>query len=423
MNVLHVNPSDLHGGAARAAFRLHEGLRRSGHTSRMCVRKRSADSPEVQTLDEMTTPFRRGRHRLMDRLAVKLHKRWGVAAFCHRNSWLLARTDAFREADVLHCHNLHGNYFNFRALSMLAMAKPTVWTLHDMWSFTGHCAYSYDCDRWRTGCHHCPLMAGAKRDLCQPPATVKDWSAAVWRAKRRVYRDIKLHAVTPSKWLRELAGASILGQGNTVECIPNGLDLGTFVPGNKQRARELLGLPDCRYVLFFSGFGLGRKGGEILREALCRLSNPQDICLLTSGEQWEGLDVPASVAMHHLGRLQCAKEQCQAFVASDLFVFPSLADNQPLVLIEALACGVPSVASDVGGIPEMVRPGETGVVVPAGDAQALADAVGRLLSDPEELERMGRRCREVAETEYSIDRQVGRYVECYERAVAARKES
>ena len=424
MNILHLNSSD-HGGAARAMIRLNQGLQRSGHDSQILVGHRTTLEPSIQEVNRQAEPFQSPMDKVLDRISLSLEQRFSLNAWSYRNSWHIPQFAAFRQADVINLHNLHGDYFNYRAQPELARHKPIVWTLHDMWALTGHCAYSYGCERWKTGCYDCPLLKEPGRRFVEPAAVPVDRSRAVWESKREVYRNTPMHIITPSKWLRGLVQESILANAASIEYIPYGVDLDIFQPFDRAVARQALDIPADQPVIFFSavwasdGRGVyGRKGFPFLLQALEKLPDPhKSIWLLTSGG-WADLErFEGRFNVRQLGYLSDQRLQRLAFAAADLFVFPSLADNLPLVLIEALACGIPIVAFDVGGVPELVRHMKTGYLARYKDVDDLSHGIQILLEGDSLQTRMGHTCRKVAEAEFSLGLQVQRYLDVYEEAI------
>jgi glycosyltransferase involved in cell wall biosynthesis len=417
MNVLHINTLDNVGGAARAMYRLHQALRRMGHQSRLLVERQTVREPGIDDIKRQAKPFRTLADKLLDRVGPWLEKRWGIERWSHRNAWHIPQTAAFQWADVVNLHNLHGGYFNFRALPELARRKPIVWTLHDMWALTGGCAYAYHCEQWRDGCGDCPLLQGKGRELIEPkPAPPVDRTHSIWEAKRRTYRQAPLHIVTPSDWLRGLVEESILEVAPTIQWIPNGLDLAIFRPLDVEVARKALDLPLEAPIVFFSASGVAnkRKGFDYLVEALGRLPDKGSTWLLTTGHRGMPDERLEGFKVRQLGHLDDERLQRLAFTAADLFVLPTLADNQPLVVVEALACGTPVVGFDVGGVPEMVRPGVTGLLAPVKDVEALRDAIVEILENPALREEMSENCRRIAVEEYALETQARRYAALYE---------
>ena len=424
MHILHLNTTAHAGGAARAMYRLHQGLQQQGHHSAIVARLNNGlADPNVHELATLTRPQHRPGDRLLTPAGRIAELSLGLPRWAYPYSHYLPHTDLFRQADVLNLHNLPGGYFNYRLLPQLTAAKPTVWTLHDMWPLTGHCAYAYDCERWRTGCHHCPLLRRANHDLVEPRPTWRDLSRPGWQQKAHLYRQSRLTVVAPSRWLQGLAQQSILGQAAPIHFIPHGIDLDLFRPGDQAAARHRLGLPAAASVLFFSAqlTGSRRKGLAELLAALAQLppagATDPPTWLLTIGETGAVAHLGGQYHLRELGYLSDEARIRDCYVAADLFVFPTRADNQPLVLLEALACGTPAVSFAVGGVPEMVREGETGLLAPAGDPAGdpagLAHAIHTLLHNPTLRHRLAHTSRHIATTEYDLKLQVARYEALY----------
>lgn len=421
MNILHINTQDNVGGAARAMYRLHKGLQWSGHMSQLLVGHQTRLEPDIGSINRQAGPFRTAADKMLDRIGLQLERWWGIDKWSYRNSWHIPQTPFFRQADVINLHNLHGGYLNLRVLPELARHKPMVWTLHDMWALTGHCAYSYDCERWRSGCYDCPLLKEPGRQTIEPKPTPTDRTRRTWSMKRGLYERSPLYIVTPSKWLQKLVEGSILADSLAIQCIPYGLDLASFRPLEQATARRALDIPHEARVVMFMAYDVvhGRKGFDYLLDALAGLADTDSIYLLTIGNH-DRLEPQAErFRLRTLGYLSDERLQRLAYTAADAFVFPTLADNQPLVLIEAMACGTPLISFNVGGVSEIVRHMETGYLARYKDAADLAQGIQLLLDDASLRGQLGRRCREIAEIEYALGLQAQRYVEVYERAVEA----
>jgi glycosyltransferase involved in cell wall biosynthesis len=303
-----------------------------------------------------------------------------------------------RSPDVLHLHNLHGGYFDLRMLPELSARQPTVVTMHDEWLYTGHCAYTLDSERWLTGCGSCP-------HLDSYPSLRVDGSAENWRRKAALYEQSRLHVVCPSGWLLERAQRSMLAPAiASARVIPNGVDLELFSPGQRTARDEL--------VVVFAAQGARSnpyKDFETLRRALSLIRDGR-LQAIALGEA--GLE-------ERIGSVTLRSEPFQAREAvaarlrdADVYVHATRADNHPLAVLEALACGVPVVAPRVGGIPEQLTE-ETGVLVDPGDPRSLAAAISGLLADPERRARMGAAAAADARARFSLDRQVDAYLDLY----------
>lgn len=267
------------------------------------------------------------------------------------------------QPDVVHLHNIHGYYVHVELLFryLKKAGCPVVWTLHDCWPFTGHCAHfdHVGCSRWQTGCGSCPSI----REY--PESLGLDRSQRNWQRKRQAFTGLdKCVLVSPSHWLAQLAQASFL-QEYPVRVIPNGISLETFAP-TPGDWKEKMGTEGKKVVLASVKNLHDSKGGQYLVPLARQLGPEYQIWVL-------GLNEPAP-ELHPLPYLQNAQQLAQVYTAADVFVNPTLEDNFPTVNLEALACGTPVVTFQTGGSPESIGPG-CGAVVPQGDGKALAQAV------------------------------------------------
>src|SRR5919205_822955 len=197
LNVLHISESDAAGGAARTAYKVHRGLKEQGHDSRMLVGRKVTADRDIRRIK------RHDGWRAADRLTGAVLDRLDLQYAFYPSSFGVARDPWFRAADVVQLHNLHGSYFSYTALPLLSRRRPIVWLLQDQWAYTGHVAYSLDCERWRHGCGSCPYLA-------EYPRLRRDTTALLWRLKRRVYDRSRLTLIVPSRWMLELVRASPL---------------------------------------------------------------------------------------------------------------------------------------------------------------------------------------------------------------------
>jgi glycosyltransferase involved in cell wall biosynthesis len=399
MKVLHINQSDLQGGAAIAGYRLHRELLNRSVDSRLIVRRQVSGDKEVAGI---------GYRRLPDGLLAKASSIVGLNNLLTYRSFKLSRNDWYQEADVLNLHNLHPGYFNYLSLPRLTSKKPAVHTLHDMWALTGHCAYSFDCERWQNGCGKCVYPY-------EYPEIGLDNTRLALKLKKWAYVNSNIHLIAPSQWLMGLLEKSVLASVPRYY-VPNGIDLKIYEPADKTLCRKVLGIPSRSYVVMFAAESLAdkRKGASFLNEALSDLplSLQKDVVLLSLGKGSLSLN-NTSLFNYPLGYIENDHLKAIAYNAADMFLFTSIQDNLPLVLQESMACGTPMVAFNAGGVSELVRNNETGILVEAGNTKELTNMVVKLIEDSQTLKTMGETCRRVAEAEYSINLQAERYVDIY----------
>jgi glycosyltransferase involved in cell wall biosynthesis len=419
LNVLHVSRQSQGGGADKVALALVMGLQGRGHRAWLAVAVRDSDDPQVIAIpDPRASPSARwarwARHTLapldgkVPGAALATAALRGIESPSRIVDWWQGRehfdypgtallpTLAPYPPDILHCHNFHGGYFDLRQLAPISNVVPVALTLHDEWSFTGHCAYTIGCERWRMGCGSCP-------DLTIYPALRHDATAANWLVKRAIYARSRVYVSSPSRWLLDRARDSTLAVGAAGwRHIPNGVDRSVFHPGDRNAARRALGLPTESVVLLFAAnrartsvFKDYSTVWEAARRIAERLSGAP-LLLIALGE--EG---PTERLGHHELRFVPYEPDervvAKYYQAADLYLHAARADNFPTSIVEALATGLPVVATAVGGIPEQVRSlagaagtwnGEssfrdraTGVLVDAGSSEAMASAALTLIRD------------------------------------------
>jgi glycosyltransferase involved in cell wall biosynthesis len=415
VKIVHLSTRDIIGGAARSAYRLHTGLRRIGQESFMFVANRCSDDPTVTAfMPSMDLGSRLRRRLRRDRI---------VRDFARYQNSLPAGYETFRDdrsehaadlvkqlpqCDVLNLHWI-ASFVDYKVFFATVPERFTaVWTLHDMNPFTGGCHYDDGCGKFMNGCVQCPQLGSSDRF---------DLSSKVWERKQFAFDSInpaRLHLVAPSCWMADTVKKSPLLGRFPVTTIPYGIDTADFAPRDRHFARDVLGLPrDAKIVLFAAeSLTFKRKGFALLAQVLQDLAEVPGLVLVSIG-----LGNPITDSgIHHLHLGFVANERWLSIIysAADVFVIPSLQDNLPNTILESLACGTPVVGVAVGGIPDVVRPGTTGLLVPPGDAGALRDAIVRVLNDPADREQMASECRRIAMEEYSLELQAKRYVTLYE---------
>lgn len=440
MRILQVNLKDSQGGAAQIAWNLHRAYCARGFESRLAVsRKFSSDADVFEIPHE---PYKssyarllRGLGKQLEVLSARVRGLGRVGGFLiwlseipqqmevarGRENFYAPGTAHLLEAfpqppDILHIHNLHKDwqndrrdYFDVRELPRLSRAVPTAITLHDAWLLSGHCAHSMNCERWQTGCGQCP-------DLSIYPAFNRDATAYNWQRKKEIYSHSRLHVATPSRWLMDKVETSILAAGVASACvIPNGVDLTIFHPAAEERGA--LGLPSNARVLLFTADGIRAnqmKDFETLRKAIAIVSEhvPQ-VIFLALGEAGNTEKI-GRAEIRFVPYQKDAGLVARYYRAADIYLHAARADTFPNSVIEALACGTPVIATRVGGIPEQIKAGETGFLVNAGDAQAMADNIALLLHDAELRQHMGKSAAQDARARFDLEQQADRYLDWYQ---------
>lgn len=375
-----LNTADRGGGAERLAMTVLDGFEALGTETWLAVGAKRTDHPRVVQLD--ASPFvDYSREQSPRRLAaLRLRRRitnsLGLEDFEHPWSRRVLEM-AGSPPDLVVCDNLHGGWFDVRALPALSRSRPVVLRLADSWPFTGHCACPLGCGRWETGCGKCP-------DLEIPPAIERDLTRLNWRRKRRAFSGSRLFLVAPSRWLLERATRSLLAPAIAeARVIPGAVDLDVFNPGGRN------GRGDGRRLLYVSHGGADNpfKDFGTIREAVSRLRAPVEL-VVVGGAKEASERLGENRLIRHLPYVDSPAELASLYRDADVYVHAAPEESFCLTAAEALACGTPVVAAAGGGVREVVDHGRTGLVTAPGDPGALADALARLMDQPELRARM-----------------------------------
>ncbi|HEY1237872.1 MAG TPA: glycosyltransferase [Solirubrobacterales bacterium] len=379
--IVLVNTSDAGGGAERVSMDLLDGFAALGTDAWLAVAEKRTQHPRVVSF--YTSPHVDYRpKRRFDRTRLQARRRLdgriGLEDFNHPYTRHLIELTG-SPPDVVLCNNLHGGYFDLRQLRPLSRRLPIVLRLADGWSFTGHCAVPGSCDRWRTGCGHCP-------DLAAPPSISRDASRMNWRRKRRIYAHSRVFVIAPSRWMLERARASMLAPSIArARVIPNGVDLGTFTPDGNWARRSDPGPPRLVFAAN-AGAANPHKDFETIRAALRMIDGPLE--LVSVGGKGGVEELGGGIRIRHMPELTRTR-LAALYRSATAYVHASAEESFGLTSAEALACGTPVVAASRGGLSEVVDDGINGFIHPPGDADGLAGSVRRLIADPELRARMG----------------------------------
>jgi glycosyltransferase involved in cell wall biosynthesis len=415
--VVTISTHDMEGGAARAAFRLHQGLLGAGADARMLVQRKLSDDLRV---------YARGAHSKWAR-GFDLIKPWmdmGPLVFYPNRgavpwscNWLPG-FGSIRELagfcpDIVHLHWVGGGFVPLGQIPKFQ--SPVVWTLHDMWAFTGGCHYDDACGRYREGCGACPqLNSRASFDLSR-------WT---WRRKSGLWAGLNLTLVCPSRWMADCAGRSALFRGRRIEVIPNGLDLAGFKPMDKAFCKRLLGFPENKRMILFGAMAATRdkkKGFAHLAPALRKFAQTEASrgCELVIFGASRPEDPPDfGLPGRYMGRLRDEISLAALYSAADVMVAPSLQDNLPNTVMESLACGTPVAAFEVGGMPDLIEHGQNGFLARPLDAEHLAAGIRWILEDGNRWNTLSANARSKAEASHALSKVAERHLNLYAELLA-----
>ena len=415
MKILIINKSLKNGGAAIAAKRLFDALKQNGSEVKMLVEGSVDETEDIKCIahnkpEKRKTLFRFALERLYF-LPYEKNKSVRYQFSPAKVGIDISQHPWVQEADIIHLHWINHGFLSLDGLKKLfELNKPIVWTMHDMWPFTGGCHYVGTCDRFMEGCGHCPMLRfSGKHDL----------SARIYGQKENIWAKTHIYGVGCSEWMADLARKSGLMQGQQITSIPNPIDTNIFKPLDKKECRTAFDLPTNKRLLLFGAANINdpRKGVKQLIHALELLneSHPElneDLELVVFGKSNEEHLNSLPYKWHSIQFLSDTHKIAQLYNCADAFVLPSLEDNLPNTVMESLACGVPVVAFDIGGVPQMIKHNETGYLSKANDCEDLAQGIFHILFEYD-TEKLQISARNFVLENYSNNLIAQRYTDLY----------
>ncbi|MEG2573705.1 MAG: glycosyltransferase family 4 protein, partial [Bacteroides sp.] len=384
MRVLLINTSERIGGAAVATSRLMEALKNNGIKAKMLVRDKQTDQISVVEL-------RRTRKHIWNFIWERLVI-WKANHFKKNNLFSvdIANTGTditalpeFQQADVIHLHWINQGMLSLKNIKkIVASGKPIVWTMHDMWPCTGICHHAGQCENYKKGCHNCPFIYGG--------GSKKDLSYRIFKKKNKIYEQANINFVTCSQWLEGLAKSSALFKRQSVTNIPNTINVNLFKSRDKVEARDKCRFPQDKKLLLFGSVKITdkRKGIDYLVEA-CQIlvekypEMKEKIAVVAFGNQSKQLESILPFTVYAQDFVSDEKKLVDIYNAVDLYVTPSLEENLPNTIMEAMACGIPCIGFNVGGIPEMIDHLHNGYVAQYKSAEDFANGIRWALTESE----------------------------------------
>lgn len=399
--IVHINTNDIKGGAAKFVWRLWEAQKKKGIDTKFIVGIKESESPDIIQFPAKAD--------------IRVHNKClekGLLYYDLKGSHKLVEYPVIEKADLIHLHNIHGGYFNPFSMSALSIIKPLVWTLHDMNPFTGHCVFSFDCNNWERGCKPC-------QHLDYPVSLSCDSASRLLDDKALIYKHSILNIVTPTKWMQDRVEKSVLKQHN-IRTIYHGIDMNIFKPADKGDIRRKLGIPVDKVVIGSvangGAFGDPRKGGYYIGKCIEALdcSNIDYMFVNIGSGNTEG---SGNARIINTGYITDEVTLAEYYSSLDIFLFPSLAESFGLVVLEALACGVPVVAFDYGAIGEIVRDGMNGIIVDYKNEQMLVKAVLDLVGDKARCMVYSRNAADSTRMKFSFDSMQNEYDKLYSESI------
>lgn len=376
MKILVLSTIDNRGGAALVAWEIRKKLKLLGHSVNTFVRYKYSNEKDV---------FQIPRRRYQD---------WLVKLFANdlrfaRTSYIFG-TKEYREADIIHCHNLHSNFFNLRDLARMSREKKVIWTMHDLWAITGFASDSV------TRAH-----PNKKRFLLY----LWDNTAHLLRIKKRIYNRCRLTIVAVSDWMKKELEKSVLSKQKILR-IYNGVQPEIFRPYDKAAVRAKLGLPISKKIISF-----GLKGWLASEKVLKLYENDENIFFVSIGHS--NIKAPAN-RLKSFSYTTNKNLMAEYYSASDVFLYPTQGDSFGLVAAEALSCGTPVVATDIDALPEIVENGRVGIISPSEKPEDLKRSIDQIFAlSGAEYEDMRIRARKRIVEKFSLERMTEEYIDLY----------
>lgn len=374
MKTTIINTSDINGGAALAGYSLFQALNRftEFETRILCGRKYSHDA-NIQS-------FITSKLRFLDKFINDFFIKRTVG----QNYWLPSKKTILShqfitDADIFNLHNIHGNYFAYPTIKKLSNIAPIVITMHDMWYMTGHCSYAYDCSELMKHCKNCPHLE-------RYPELKRDNAGFHWRKKLELYENCDITFVTCSEWLKNEAEKSLLFKGKKIHHIYNPINTENLKPRPKKLLRKLLDIPQDKCVIAFGAARIDnvRKGfPAFISKITERFAKKNNLFLVIMGSDPDNFvnQIPPWLPFKSFGNIPRDDFKSFVFGCSDVFIFPTLADNLSNMLIESLSSGTPCVTFNVGGCGEIIQNNFTGYLARQNDFDDFFSGIELILND------------------------------------------
>lgn len=414
MKVALINTSDSGGGAAEACMRLLKALQQQQVDVTMVVQNKNRNEPAVYSvdktkLDKAHSSFTFFYERLPF-IAFRAKDRSVRFAFSTADAGTdISNEQPIKDADVLHIHWTNSGFLSISDLEkIIALNKPIVWTLHDMWVFTGGCHYAGTCDHFKAECGNCYFLRNPKPN---------DISHTGWLRKSKMLANSNnISFVTCSNWLGNVARESSLLKGANIRAIANPIDTRLFSPKDKAAIRQKRNIGVDKKIVLFGAANIAdrRKGLSYLIEALDYLKNyagtdDVEVMIFGKNKRFDTATLPFPV--HQLNIITSPAEMAEIYSLADVFLLPSIEDNLPNTVMEAMACGTPVVAFDTGGLPDLIDHQMNGYLAAFQSAADLAAGVNFILNADKQLAEAAR---EKVLQEFNFEKVAMQYMWVYE---------
>jgi glycosyltransferase involved in cell wall biosynthesis len=407
MKILIVNTSDIQGGAARAAYRLHKALLNQNIDSQMLVQDKVSDD---WTVLGYVTKIAKGFAKIkptLDAIPTKLysHKTKTLFSPSYLPSSKIIKKINEINPDIVHLHWICGGMLKIEDLAKIK--QPIVWSLHDMWAFTGGCHYDEECGRYKENCGYCKVLNSDKKN---------DLSSRIFKRKKKSFKRNDLIIIGLSQWLANTAKDSHLFKNKKIVNLPNPIDTDLFKPFDKKQARQLWNLPENKKLILFGAMGATsdpRKGYQELIKALLNLQHKNiELIIFGSSEPKEKPNL--KFKSHYTGHLHDDISLVTLYSACDIMVVPSIQENLSNAIMESLSCGTPVVGFNVGGNSDMIEHQKNGYLAKPFDSNDLAKGIEWVLEDEQRHQKLCLVAREKVIEKFDSKKVAKQYIELYQ---------
>lgn len=411
MKIALLSYADDGSGSTRAAYRLHRSLQLVGIQSHLLVQTKYSDDNTVSGFGSKSGlgQIVAGGRLTLDRVPLRFYANRDSTLFS--TQWVpdrLSSSVAHLNPDLVHLQWINEGFLQIETLAKFK--KPIVWTLRDMWAFTGGCHYNGDCDRYTKSCGSCPQLGSHNRS---------DLSRKVWQRKNQAWKNLNLTVVALSSWLAKCAAQSSLFSHLEIKVIPNGIDTQLYRPIDRQMARTLLNLPQHKQIILFGAINStsdSRKGFHLLQPALQnlrKLLSPDKVELVVFGASRPENPPDLGFPCHYLGHFHDDLSLSLLYSAANVFIAPSVQENLANTVLEALACGIPCIAFNIGGMPDLIEHQQTGYLASPYQIDDMTQGIFWILENQERYQKLSFLARKKIEQGFKLEDIAAKYSSLY----------
>lgn len=415
MKVLNISTYEYgHGGAFTATRRIHKALLEEGVFSRLLVLKKETTDPTVYTgHNSVKNKIRQKVTPTMDRKIGDIFSKNRMDSFSigYIGAFTSEYLKMIKSFDIICLYWIVAGFCSIKQIgNIIRQNKPIIWRLSDMWPFTGGCHYSGNCDRYKLKCGRCPLISSKM-----------EYDITYWNIARKMkyWKDSSMVIVSPSQWMAKCASKSAIFRNQRIEVIKTGTEETIFKPLPKMYSREVHNLPKDKKLLLFGAYqaiSSKRKGFQFIKSMLVHLKNKglsENLSVVIMGVSDHPDGKLEDIDLHVAGILKDITSLSTLYNACDLFIAPAMSDNMPNTVIEAMSCGKPCVAFDVGGMKDLIEHKKNGYLAKPYDTEDLANGVEWILDNEDNYKELCKKARQKIENHHKIEDIAKKYIKLY----------